>query len=580
MNSNTFLARMRMRYANWQNKQRIASLTRQVDAHAADPGASPGPGHLPVLLFNASTRLTGLSLNASFQLLTGWMLRLVGVPVIHFACQSGLRPCVLGTNRQDYSAFPPCSACIAQSKRLYHGGQVNGFTFQSDPALADALEKLDVDQLSQVEWDFFPLADTEQPATNNTVGSHRRALRLPLGRLVLPSIRWALRRHQLPDDEPTRYLLRQYILSAHRVACEYDALIDKTQPAATLIFNGAMYPESTALWVARQRGLPAYTHEVGFQRLSTFFTNGDATAYPMDIPDDFDLDKEQNDRLDAYLEKRFQGQFTMAGIRFWPEMRGLDESFLKKMASFRQTVPVFTNVVYDTSQVFANVIFPHMFAWLDLVLEVIRAHPETLFVLRAHPDEMRPDSAKKSNQSVRDWVASNRVAELPNVVFIDSQEYISSYELVQRSKFVIVYNSSIGLEATLLGKAVVCGGKARYTQVPIVFFPQTPQALSRQLEQFLSSDQVELPAEFGRNARRFLYFQLYRASLPLDAFLDVGPRQGFVQLKSFPWQALLPENSPTMRVLYDGLIHAQPFLLTELPFRELPFRDDPTRNRQ
>ena len=91
-----------------------------------------------------------------------------------------------------------------------------------------------------------------------------------------------------------------------------------------------------------------------------------------------------------YLEKRFQGQFTMAGIRFWPEMNGLDEALLEKAGQFQQIVPVFTNVVFDTSQVHANTVFPHMFAWLDLVLDLIRAHPETLFVIRAHPDEMRP----------------------------------------------------------------------------------------------------------------------------------------------------------------------------------------------
>ena len=76
----------------------------------------------------------------------------------------------------------------------------------------------------------------------------------------------------------------------------------------------------------------------------------------------------------------------MAGIRFWPEMRGLDEAFLQRAANFRQVVPIFTNVVYDTSQVHANTIFPHMFAWLDLLLEIVaRPTAETLFVIRAHP---------------------------------------------------------------------------------------------------------------------------------------------------------------------------------------------------
>lgn len=560
------MKRIRLRLANWQNKRRIANMTRQVAEHAsassagtASPlpkGEGSGVRERPVLMFNASARLTGLSLNASFSLLTGWALRLAGAQVVHFVCQSGLRPCVLGINRADYTALPPCQGCLAQSRRLYAGADVSWFPYQEDQALVAALQGLTVDQLSAFEYEWpSPLSLPGREARGGVSNTP-----IPLGHLVLPSARWALRRHHLLDDESSRYLLRQYLLSAYSLGKAFAALIERTQPAAAVIFNGSMYPEATARWIALQYGLPTYTHEVGFQRLSTFFTDGEATSYPIHVPEDFELTAEQNARLDAYLEQRFQGQFTMAGIRFWPEMRSLDSAFLQRAAQFRQVVPVFTNVVYDTSQAHANVIFPHMFAWLDLILETIRVHPETLFVLRAHPDEMRPDSAKQSNESVRDWVARHKVAQLPNVVFIDSQEYVSSYELVQRSKFVIVYNSSIGLEAALMGKAVLCGGRARYTQVPTVFFPQTPEALRDQLEEFLNIEQVPVPTQFQRNARRFLYHQIYRTSLPLDDFLEVGPRQGFVQLKSFPWQALLPQNSPTMRIITEGILQAKPFL--------------------
>jgi hypothetical protein len=383
----------------------------------------------------------------------------------------------------------------------------------------------------------------------------------------MPSIRWALRRHHLDDDADHRFLLSEYIRSAYHIARKFNALLQHVKPTSVLVFNAAMYPEATARWVAHRHGLPVVAHEVGFQKLSAFFTLGQPTAYPMAIPEDFELSPAQNEQLDAYLEKRFQGQFTMAGIRFWPEMRGLDDAFLQKSSPFRQIVPVFTNVVYDTSQMHANVVFPHMFAWLDLVLEVIRSHPETLFIIRAHPDEMRPNSAKLSRESVRDWVQRNQVDQLPNTIFIDSQEYISSYELIQRSKFVMVYNSSIGLEATLMGSTVLCGGKARYTQYPIVYFPDSPQGYRQRAEEFLEAGAgasgpapITPPDEFQKNARRFLYYQLYRASLPFDDFLEVGPRQGFVTLKAFSWQALLPENSATMQILIDGILHGKPFL--------------------
>lgn len=530
-----------VRLKGWQNRNRIARLARQVAAHS-----EPDPKQSPVLFFNATARLTGLSLNAAFSQLTSWSLRLAGIPVTHFVCHSGMTHCVLGTNRQDYTTPPPCEGCLAQSNRLYAGATVQSFRFEPEPELAASLANLDVEELSRFEY------------TN-----HVSQTPIPLGSLALPSIRWSLRRHTLPDDEETRYLLGAYILSAYRVATQFNELLEQINPAVGVIFNGMMYPEATARWVARHRGLRTVAHEVGFQQSSTFFTEGEPTAYPIEIPDDFDLTPEQNARLDAYLEKRFQGKFSMAGIQFWPEMHGLDSSLLEKISHFRQVVPIFTNVVYDTSQVHANVLFPHMFAWLDVMLEIIRTHQDTLFVIRAHPDEMRIGTAKLSNESVQDWVKKNGVDRLPNVIFIDPTEYISSYELIIKAKFVVVYNSSIGLEATLLGKPVVCGGKARYTQYPIVFFPQSISELIRQTEEMLQAEQIQLPAEFQRNARRFLYFQLYRASLPLDEFIEAVPRMGFVQIRSFNWEQLLPQTSLTMRVIADGILHGSPFLMPD-----------------
>ncbi len=544
----SLLTRLRLKGDSLQQRRLISSLEHQVARHARID-----PDQRPVVIFNASTRLTGLSLNAAFALLTGWSLRLSGVPVVHFVCQAGLQPCVLGTNRDDYASPPPCETCMAQSQRLYKGGDVRTFDYQPNPHLVTALQGLSVEELSSFTYHAaldLPLPPSPLPP-------------VPLGSFALPSIRWALRRHTLPDDEPTRFLLRQYMLSAYRVVTEFASLLDQVQPQTALIFNGALYPEAAARWTARQKGVRSVAHEVGFQQYSTFFTEGEPTAYPLDIPDSFELDDEQNARLDAYLEKRFQGKFSMAGIQFWPEMRGLDEGLLHKVAQFKQVVPVFTNVVYDTSQVHANVIFENMFAWLDVLLEVIRLHLDTLFVIRAHPDEMRTGTRKLSNESVSQWVLDNQVHRLPNVVFIDPQEFISSYELIQRAKFVIVYNSSIGMEAALMGASVLCGGKARYTQYPIVTFPQSAAEFTQQAEEFLGSESLQAPPEFRRNARRFLYYQLYRASLPLDDFIQAAPRMGFTHLRRFGWQDLLPENSTTMRILVDGITRGEPFLLPE-----------------
>jgi hypothetical protein len=538
LNNKSLLARVSNRLGRearqFQDNWRVLKMTRQVTAHT-----KLSPDQPPVVFFNASTRLKGISQNAAFSFIAALGVQLAGTPVIHFACRSGMSLCVLGTRKDDPSARPPCRSCISQSRWLYANAPTVWFDYHPEEKLIQVLQGLGLQALMNFEFEG-----------------------LPLGELVVPSLRWILRRHDLKDDKPTRTIFREYILSAHSLANEFGGFLAGIKPQALVLFNGMMYPEAVARWIALRQGIRVITHEVGMQPLSGFFTEGEATAYPIDIPPDFELTPEQDAQLDGYLEQRFKGRFSMAGIQFWPEMNGLGESFLEHASGFRQIVPVFTNVIFDTSQSHANQVFPHMFAWLDSILDLIRRHPETLFVIRAHPDELR--AGKESRQTVEEWAVLRNVKDLPNTIFVRPVDYLSSYELIQRSKFVMVYNSSIGLEASLMGAVVLCAGKARYTQVPTVFFPQTVEAYHNQAEEFLSAHKVDAPEEFRANARRFLFYQLYRASLPFDHFLEPHPKSaGFVRLRHLHWQELTPTLSSTMRALLDGILRGDPFILGE-----------------
>jgi hypothetical protein len=507
----------------------------------------PQPSGAPVIFFKASSGIDDLSWNSGFHLLASWALRLNGIPVAYFACHSGMSKCVMGTNRDNPQKGMPCRSCVMQSKALYAGvskfeglkvlgSNVNWLKFTRDTDLEKSIRDLNIDQLSR-----FTYHD------------------LPLGALCLPGLRWILRIHHLDNDENTRYLLREYILSAWNVAQKFSKYLDETKPRMVIVFNGQFFPEATARYIAQKRGIRVVTHEVGLQPATAFFTDGEATAYPIHIPDEFELSDAQNAKLDAYLAKRFQGDFTMAGIKFWADMKGLDESFLQKAAGFKQIVPIFTNVIFDTSQPHANKVFEDMFDWLDMVHEIIREHRDTLFVIRAHPDETRV--RKASRETVEGWVSSRGVDKEPNVVFVSPRETLSSYELIQKSKFVMIYNSTIGLEASIMGAAVLCAGKARFTQYPTVFFPQTVEEVRRKTKEFLKAEKIEIPAEFKRNARRFLYYQLYRTSLPFGDFLEPSVRTTQTRLKTFQLDTLL--DSGAVKVILDGVLNNGDFLLKE-----------------
>jgi hypothetical protein len=246
----------------------------------------------------------------------------------------------------------------------------------------------------------------------------------------------------------------------------------------------------------------------------------------------------------------------MAGIQFWPEMQPFPEWLATARAGHRQMVTIFTNVIFDTSLVHANTVFADMFDWLEALQPVIRAQADTLFVIRAHPDEDRP--GKVSRESVAEWFRSTGLASRSNVAFVGPTDYVSSYELIERSNLVLVYNSSTGLEATILGVPALCAGRARYTHIEPGLLPANRQAYLAQLNSLLAAPSVTTSPDLVRRARKFLYNELFQASLDFSAYLEPYPSiSGMVTLSEFEPASL--ESDPIFPMLGRGILEGAPF---------------------
>jgi hypothetical protein len=532
-----FRQEYRLRRDKLGNINRFNAISQEIESAELAINKDAGT----VVVFNASTRLANFSLNAAFSMLSSWGLRLSGWRVIHFFCEEGMSRCVLGSTETNPYIQPPCKLCTAYSHHLYSGSEMVGFEYKRDEDLSNALVGKTVAEMMN-----FIFED------------------LPLGEIVLPSLRWRMRRHHLEEDETTLLLFREFILSAYHVGKEFSALADRENPDLVLVFNGQMFPEAIVRYLAMQRGIKAISHETGYQPYTAFLTTGEATARKIYLTEEEQtLTEEENRRLDAYLEKRFKGSFSMAGVKFWQNMESFPAEIEEKLAHYDQMVPVFTNVIFDTSQAHANTAFEHMFTWLDAVLEVVKAHPETLFVLRAHPDEMRPNSNKKSKETVQDWVEKTGAASLENLVFIPPLQFVSSYDLIRQSKFVLAYNSSIAIEAILLGKLPVCAGWAWYSEYPVVISPQTTEEFSRKTTELLTSEEVQLPEEFHQLARALVYYQNFRVSIPFGSYLEDHALPGFVRLKSFDIADLNEQEDPAVKSLLAGIRNHDPVVKLE-----------------
>ena len=526
---------VRQRFERASTERAIQKQVDRIESHLAS--SLPESDAPPVLVFNASTRIRTLSLNGAFSLLAAWAIRANGYPVRHLVCRAGMHQCMLGTDRSNPSHPPPCEQCMSFSRLIYP--EDLSVALGLDLALSEKL----LPQLSS--------------SSLEALGSWTYR-GLDLGRLCLPTIRWALRRHNLSDDEPTRALYRQYLLSAASLTDTIERQLDVLSPRTVVLFNGITYPEAVARTLAIKREIPVVTHEVGLRPISAFFSHEQATFRAMKVPDEADLNGNWESDLETYLLDRRQGRFSMAGVQFWPEIETLPDWLESKIADFESMVSVFTNVAFDTSQVHANTIFENMFEWLDALSRTIQEASEILFVIRAHPDEDRP--GKESMETVAAWFESSGLGGRENVVFIAPAEKVSSYELIERAHLVLVYNSSIGLEAAIQGQPVLCAGRARYAEAEAAFFPGNREDYLRTLNDFLAAPMIEVPDRFAKNGKLFMYRELYQASLDLSDFLEPYPSlQGMVSFREFE-PGLLTEH-PALLAISHGVLEGKPFLM-------------------
>jgi hypothetical protein len=511
--------------------QRIEQEVREREVAAGHSGRL-------VVLVNVSSRTRSITFNAAVHVLLGWALRLAGRPVRYFTCRAGLPKCVAGTVSRDPLAPPPCERCERLTDALLPaefcrawGRWPEGY----DEDLVRWLSELEERPLDELRATTFE--------------------GLPVGQMAWTSLMWSLRLGDLSKDAAAAWALARLIVGGAQLARRFQAMLEAERPAAVVAFNGLFFPEAVAAAVARRSGVRVVTYETGFRPGSIHFSHGEATQYDVRVPEDFELSEAQERELDEHLRRRFRGDFTMAGVRFWPEMKETDERLFRTAKRFRHVVPVFTNVVFDTSQAYSNTCFRDMFDWLDATVSIARETPDTCFVVRAHPDESR--SGKESREPVGRWLKESGALDLANVAFVGPGNYLSSYRLIREAACVLLYNSSIGLEAAMLGKPTVSGGRARYHSAGAVRFPETPEAYRREVRSLLEAEEVPLDPDARQAARRYYYYVLWKACIDLSCFLGTSN-----QVSKLPFadaEKLRPELSEEIRIILRGILEGDPF---------------------
>ncbi len=237
----------------------------------------------------------------------------------------------------------------------------------------------------------------------------------------------------------------------HAIAGTLEAEAARPDPAVSLVFNGSKYPEIILAQEAAKRRLP---------RL--FLENGH-------LPGTFQMDPCGINA--AACLPRDPAFYRQAAARYAEEAlpRAVGERAAKLRHAAEATLP--ERFVFVPFQVPSDVQVLRHSPWIrdmghfhaELVAAADR-NPDVTFVIKEHPSWKRPIAGK--------------VPSHPRVIFANGAR---TPELIRRADAVLTINSTVGIEALVLGRKVIVLGEAIFALPGLVLTARDPGALDAAL---------------------------------------------------------------------------------------------------
>jgi hypothetical protein len=301
--------------------------------------------------------------------------------------------------------------------------------------------------------------------------------------------------------KPHSNTIRRYILSSFTVYRSIQRFLDERMDAGATIdkfyvFNGRMSITRAIVRACQSRGVTFVVHEIGndSQTYSLFENNLfhaiDYTTRLIRETWEAASVSERESVAREWLERRASGAMVNGYTFVDKQQRGLlpanwDESM--------RNVVVFNSADFEYAMVgeeYINHIYPNQVQGIKRLLSDLLPHNNIHVYLRVHPNLA----------SLPHELAPLMELTSPNLTTIAPQDSVSSYGLMAAADRIVVFTSTVGIEAPFWGKPVILAGRANYQNLGATYNPDTHE----QVLELLLRD--ELPANDPTGSLMYAYF--------------------------------------------------------------------------
>lgn len=272
---------------------------------------------------------------------------------------------------------------------------------------------------------------------------------------------------QLKGEERAREFLAEHpeIVSAMREhSGRIEAMLASEHFDWLLIPGGVWAASGLYAHLARERGVHFTTYDCGVGLL--FAAHDGPAAHFGDVPRAFTLlnksaPADERSRLiaaaHAELQRRMEGRDV---FQLQPKPAGATSD-----AGAQCDIVVPLNYRSDTAALARQRVFASVTDWLTQLLEWAARRGDVRVAVRQHPCERIPEY-----RGTDDWnrILGPLLARSDRLRFIAAEDPVNTYDLIANARVVLPFTSRVGIEAAMLGKAVILGTNCYYDSFAFV----------------------------------------------------------------------------------------------------------------
>jgi len=433
----------------------------------------------------------------AMQFVMACAMRAEGYEIEFVICGEGSKLCDMYAVEMAPGGF--CKYCTESCERFL---RVAGFRFRRLDQLIDL-------QAAQVDARIH----TQSLNLRECIDFQYRGL--PVGRLCRASVARSLRRVMFQDDQVTVELFRGFLENAIVNVWAAERLVQEKW-ALSVVLNSRFAAEAVFFEIARKAGIDVLTYERGFRTNTLFFAvNEDVTQF--NVRKQFEqvrhrpLTEDEENRLLKYESERRVGRDAI--VQYFPELDEDRERIVREFGidTKKHIAVAYPNIVWDTAVFDNERAFESVWAWLEATILTYASLPDWELIVRIHPAEIRlPTLTLESMEGL----IADRFPTLPsNVHMIPAAAKASSYVLMEMAERVVVYSSTMGMEAAMAGREVVVAARVHYGELGFTTEASTPE----HHDQLLRRPPQRLDDELRAQARRYANFFFYRFHVPVES---------------------------------------------------------------